>query len=430
MDALSRRKFLIASGVTGATALAAGAGGIALADLLSSAAPEAAATARDILVVVTLYGGNDGLNTVIPYADSAYHSARPELGYEPESVLPIDAELGLNPVLTGLRTLWGDGQLAIVSGVGYPKPDRSHFRSMDIWQTGSPTNPANSGWIGRWLDGIKAPVEAAVSFEPVLPPLLVGRSRIGACVSYRGLRVPDWIDPQVVAALGASHPQESPMRARAAAAYADLIEMARTVRSAQELADPFPADDDLDSLAASATGTGGSGALGTQLGLVARCVTLGVPTRMYSVSLGGFDTHAQERVGQELLLGQLDRALTGFVRAMSASPAGQRVTVVVYSEFGRRVRANASDGTDHGTAGPVLVAGPAVAGGRFGEQPSLADLDDGDLKATVDFRDIFGTLLARVLEAEPARYLDGYEPVELPLLRTERGPASVDHPTD
>ncbi|MDG4765957.1 DUF1501 domain-containing protein [Solwaraspora sp. WMMD406] len=426
MDALTRRRFLVASGVTGASALAAGAGGIALADLLRGAGPApggggggAADTGHgDVLVLVTLYGGNDGLNTVVPYADRAYHSARPELAYSPESVLPLDAELGLNPMLTGLHQLWRRQRLALVLGVGYPRPDRSHFRSMDIWQTASPTRPATTGWVGRWLDGTDAPVNTAVSFEPVLPPLLVGRNRIGACVSYRGLDVPDWIDPRVVATLGAGEPGEPPMQARAAAAYQDLVDMAATVRSAQELTDPLAAagtDDDPAVLAA--TGTGGASALATQLSLVARCVTLGVATRVYSVSLGGFDTHARERAGQEMLLRQLDRALTGFVDAMSRTPAGRRVTVVVYSEFGRRVRANASDGTDHGTAGPVLLLGHRVAGGRYGEQPSLTDLDDGDLKATVDFRDVFGTLLGEVLGADPAAYLDGYQPTMLPLLR-------------
>jgi uncharacterized protein (DUF1501 family) len=148
---------------------------------------------------------------------------------------------------------------------------------------------------------------------------------------------------------------------------------------------------------------------------VARCVEAGVPTRVYAVSLGGFDTHAEEVAGHERLLRQLDSALTAFTTRMAKTEAGRNVTVVVYSEFGRRVRANASDGTDHGTAGPVFLLGSQVAGGFYGEQPALGDLDDGDLKATVDFRDVFGTVIESVLEAEPARYLDGYEPRRLPL---------------
>ncbi|HEU4422934.1 MAG TPA: DUF1501 domain-containing protein, partial [Pilimelia sp.] len=389
MDAVTRRRFLLASGVLGGGALAAGAGGIGLAQLLRSAGREPGApSAGGTLVLITLYGGNDGLNTVIPYADPAYQAARPELAYRPEKVLRLDATLGLNPVLRGLRRIWDDKRLAIVLGVGYPRPDRSHFRSMDIWQTASPTNPTGSGWIGRWLDGTNAPVEAAVSFEPVLPPLLVGRSRIGACVSYRGLDLPPWVSSDLLAALGGAEPDEPDMQGRAAAAYRDLITMGQVLRGAEH-ADPADATPDPR---VTATGTGGGNALAAQLDLVTRCVEAGVPTRVYSVSLGGFDTHAHERVGHEALLRQLDQALASFVDRMARTPAGRGVTVVVYSEFGRRVRANASDGTDHGTAGPVFVLGPRVIGGLYGEQPSLTDLDDGDLKATMDFRAVFATV--------------------------------------
>ena len=166
------------------------------------------------------------------------------------------------------------------------------------------------------------------------------------------------------------------------------------------------------------TATGGGNSLAAQLALVSRCVEAGVPTRVYSVSLGGFDTHANERAGQESLLKQLDEALSGFMDRLARTRAGRRVSVVVYSEFGRRVRANASDGTDHGTAGPLFVLGPDIAGGLYGEQPSLIDLDNGDLKATTDFRDVFGTLLGSVLQAEPARYLNGYQAKPLPFVRT------------
>ena len=410
MDALTRRRFLLASGVAGAAALAGGSAVFGLHELLSKARAGAVDTSPK-LVLVTLYGGNDGLNTLIPYADPAYHQARPELAYPPEAVLHLDDSLGLNPKLAGLKGLWDAKHLAIVRGVQYPNPSHSHFRSMDIWQSASPAAPVATGWIGRWLDGTKAPVEAAVSFEPVLPPVLAGRTRVGSCVSYRGLALPAWITKDVVAELGRPQPGEPPMQARAASAFADLISMADEVRKAGEVAGA--PDDGTD---APATGTGGASALAAQLALVARCVEAGVPTKVYSVSLGGFDTHAGERSGQEALLSQVDRALANFVTKMEQSAAGRRVTVVVYSEFGRRVRANGSAGTDHGTAGPVFVLGPSIVGGFYGEQPSLTDLDDGDLKATTDFRDVFGTVLASVLEADPAEYLDGYRANLLPLM--------------
>ncbi|GAA0811176.1 DUF1501 domain-containing protein [Spirilliplanes yamanashiensis] len=414
MDLTTRRRFLIASGVAGAGALAMGAGALGLAELLQTAdrpGPEPAGDRASTLVLVTLYGGNDGLNTVIPYADPAYHSARPELAYAPETVLRLDDALGLNPKLRGFKRLWDDRRLAVVLGVGYPRPDRSHFRSMDIWQTAAPAAPATTGWVGRWLDGTGAGVEAAVSFEPVLPPLLVGRHRIGACVSYTGLALPSWIDPAVVTALGRPSPGDTEMQARAAVAYADLLRMGEVVAGP----DPAPAIG-ADMPMSTATGTGGDNALGAQLSLVARCVEAGVPTRVYSVSLGGFDTHADELDGQEMLLGELDGALTAFADRMAKTEAGRRVAVVVYSEFGRRVRANASDGTDHGTAGPVFVLGHHVAGGFYGEQPSLTDLDDGDLKATTDFRDVVATALSSVLDADPSRYIDDHRATLMPFL--------------
>lgn len=411
MDTLTRRRFLLASGVVGAGALVTGAG-MGLAELLEAASRAAPAEPTQKLVLVTLYGGNDGLNTVIPYTDSRYYALRPELAYAPEQVLQLDDRLGLNPKLRGLKRLWDTKRLAVVLGVGYPKPDRSHFRSMDIWQTASPTVPIYTGWVGRWLDGTRATAEAAVSFEPVLPPLLVGETRAGARINLGGLKLPSGIELAQVAGLGDAQAGESTMRARAAASYADLLRVDKLVRESTEATREDPGS----AVPVPATGTGGSSALAAQLAMVARCVEAGVPTQVYSVSLGGFDTHAAEMAGHEMLLGQLDEALTTFVERMSRTEAGRRVTVVVYSEFGRRVRANASDGTDHGTAGPVLVMGAPVRGGFYGEQPSLTDLDDGDLKATVDFRQVFGTVIGSVLRADPAQYLGGYQVEPMPFL--------------
>jgi uncharacterized protein (DUF1501 family) len=409
---MTRRKFLTASGVAGAGALAAGATGLGLTRLFSTAHPRHTVTSK--LVIVTLYGGNDGLNTVVPYADSAYHDARPGLAYRPERVLHLDGALGLNPGLAGLRRVWQDKRLAIVLGVGYAKPDRSHFRSMDIWQTASPGAPVGTGWIGRWLDGTDAPPEAAVSFEPVLPPLLAGATRAGACVSPDGMHLPRGVTTGAVNTLGRRSRGEPALQGRAATAFRDLLRVDGIIRpEASPTARPSPPAFSY----LPATTTGGALSLADQLGLVARCVERGVPTRVYSVSLGGFDTHADEINAQERLLGQLDSALTAFADRMAATDAGRRVTTVVYSEFGRRVHANASGGTDHGTAGPLFLIGSPVAGGWYGEQPNLRDLDDGDLKATTDFRDVFGTLLGSVLQVDPVRYLEGYRPRTLPFLR-------------
>ncbi|MGW4464923.1 DUF1501 domain-containing protein [Micromonospora sp. NPDC004704] len=405
MDILTRRRFLIASGVVGAGALAAGASTYALSDLFETAG-ERDPDSRT-LVLVTLYGGNDGLNTVIPYADPAYHDARPEIAYSAEEVKRLDDHFALNPALAGLHGLFGQGRLAVVRGVGYPKPDRSHFRSMDIWQTATPDRPGVTGWIGRWLDGAGGDPRLAVSFESAVPPLLAGERSAGASVPVAGRGGRGGLPDRTLAAFGAGSPGESPAQARAAACFADLRSVNAMITEVRDAAEEADAGDDADRPAATATG-GARTSLEAQLDLVARCVEAGVSTRVFSVSLGGFDSHADEKQLQAVLLGQVDRALTGFAERMGRTEAGRKVAVAVYSEFGRRVRANASDGTDHGTASNIFLLGAGVRGGLYGEQPRLTDLDDGDLKFTVDFRDVYATLLERVLGGDPGSVLGGW----------------------
>lgn len=404
MDTLTRRKFLVASGVVGGAAIAAGAAGVfTLKDILDTAGRDDKPTDARTLVMVTLYGGNDGLNTVIPYADRAYHDARPGLAYRAEEVLRLDDTLGLNPGLKGFKRLFDSKRLAIVRGIGYPKPDHSHFRSMDIWQTGQPERPGNTGWLGRWLDAAGGDPRHAVSFEPVLPPLLAGATTAGAAVPLTAARPP--AGGREAAGFGKPAPGEPALQARAARAYADLIEvdsMVRTVAAGPSLA---PSDEPDQP---KATGTGGRSALAAQLDLVARCVEANVATRVFSVSLGGFDTHADEKNAQQRLLSELDGAVTGFADRMARTDAGRRVVLAIYSEFGRRVRANASDGTDHGTASDFFVLGTPVRGGCYGEQPSLADLDQGDLKYHTDFRDVYAALLRGALDADAEKVLGGW----------------------
>ncbi|MER7455949.1 DUF1501 domain-containing protein [Micromonospora sp. NPDC126480] len=402
MDILTRRRFLVASGVAGAAALAAGAAAYRLDDLLDTAG-DRDSDART-LVLVTLYGGNDGLNTVVPFADPAYHDARPELAYAAEEVKRLDDEVGLNPALAGLHTLYGEGRLAVVRGVGYPKPDRSHFRSMDIWHTAEPGRPVTTGWVGRWLDRSGGDPRLAVSFEPALPPLLAGERAAGASVPVSGRTVPRGLPESALTALATAEPGESAARARAAACFADLRAVDQMIRDVRDATAGEESDEEAETVPATATG-GARTSLDAQLDLVAQCIEAGVTTRVFSVSLGGFDTHADEKQLQEVLLGQLDRALTRFAARMARTDAGRRVVTAVYSEFGRRVRANGSDGTDHGTASNVLLLGAAVRGGLHGEAPSLTDLDRGDMKFTIDFRDVYATLLESVLNAEPESVL-------------------------
>ncbi|MEU4160532.1 DUF1501 domain-containing protein [Actinoplanes sp. NPDC026670] len=398
MDTITRRRFLIASGVAGA--LATGAAAYSLDDILATSG-ERDDTAKT-LVLVTLYGGNDGLNTVIPYADPAYAAARPGMTYEPETILRLDDEFGLNPGLTGLHRLYQDQRLAIVHGVGYPRPNRSHFQSMDIWQTAQPDRPGTTGWLGRWLDTAGGDPRLAISFEPALPPLLAGSGSAGATVPNGKLALPGGLTTATLGNLATAEPGVSPALARAAACFADLMRVQDMMREVEAGA----ADDETDDgepPAATATG-GAAPPLDKQLALVAKCIEAGAATRVYSVSLGGFDLHADGRDSQKDLLTRLDGPLAAFADRM----AGKGVVIAVYSEFGRRVHANASDGTDHGTASHMFLLGDGVAGGRHGEPPSLTDLDDGDLKYTVDFRDVYAGLLADVLASDPEQILDGW----------------------
>jgi uncharacterized protein (DUF1501 family) len=379
---MNRRKFLITGAGVGAAGLLSGAVAINWHDLLRAAHDRPLAEDAGVLVIVTLYGGNDGISTVIPYADNAYHDARPDLAYAPTEVLHLDDQLGLNPAMRGLAQLWNQRQLAIVRGVGYPKPDHSHFRSMDIWQTASPNEPIPTGWIGRWLDATGDDPLRAVSVGAVLPLLAVGEKYTAAALSTTEAAAKAAQFDSIMDALGRDDPGDTPAMAAVAKAY-------RAACTTDAAFASVPSTESEENV------------LATRLGLVAGAVRARVPTRVYTVQLGGFDTHADERETQQRLLQTFDAAVTGFLQEMATDPCGRNVVLLAYSEFGRRVAANASQGTDHGTAGPVFVAGAPVKGGFYGEEPSLTNLDNGDLRATTDFRDIYHELLARTVGTDP-----------------------------
>jgi uncharacterized protein (DUF1501 family) len=398
---MSRRQFLITSGVVSGAALAAGATGCSVHHLVAAGKKAPLAVGTKILVLVTMYGGNDGLNTLIPYTDKAYYAGRPELAYEQADVLPLADDLGLNPSMTGFKKLYDAGQLAVVRGVGYPNADRSHFRSMSIWQTGSPDTPQVTGWLGRWLDANGADPLLAVNVGPVLPPLLAGQKCAGAALPTTGsVTLPDGQYGSGLRSLDAVSTASQPLVQRVAQSGTDLFRVATTFGPA--LAAPAAAT---PTNSAATPKSGGANDLAGQLDVVARCIAANAPTRVYSVQLGGFDTHADEKGTQSQLLGQLDAAVSAFLAKVGAGPHANDVVVTLYSEFGRRVAANGSQGTDHGTASNVFVAGASVKGGMFGDQPSLTDLSMDDLKYNVDFRSVYATLLERVLGADPGQVL-------------------------
>jgi uncharacterized protein (DUF1501 family) len=405
MTEMNRRKFLTASVGVGAAGLLAGVASCSWSDLEKATERAQLPDGAGVLVIVTLYGGNDGLSTVIPFADNAYYDARPELAYAPEEVLSLDGHLGFNPALKGLHELWKKQKLAIVRDVSYPKPTRSHFRSMDIWQSASPEESVPTGWIGRWLDATGDDPVRAINIGAVLPPMAVGEKHTASALARDMSPLPDEVS-DALDTVGVDDARDTAAMTAIRTAY-------RSSRVFGAALEPVIADG--DTVVSGGTNVGGlttsdrygKNPLSAQLNVVSRCVKAAVPSRVYMVSLGGFDLHTNERETQQQLLEVVDGALTPFLKAMSTDAHGKDVVVMVYSEFGRRVRANASHGTDHGTAGPVFVAGQRVKGGFYGEQPSLTDLADGDLKGGTDFRDIYHELLVHTIGTDPVPVIGG-----------------------
>lgn len=406
---LSRRRFLVGAGVLGATAATVGVLASRPWDGTGNPAGASPRHPGGPLVLITLYGGNDGLNTVIPYTDTAYLSLRPTLGYQPSQVLPLSDGVALNPKLTGLHSLWNTGRLAVVRGVGYPNPNLSHFASMAVWQTANVTDGSGPGWLGRWLDSVGDGPQRAISVGATLPPVLRGEKEAAAAITGPTVSLPG--DAAFEAAYSAMQDPSSG-RAGLVAAVAksgrDLLGVRQRLAS---LGAATPGND------GQSTGTGGAPANGfagahditSALGVVSELIVAGASAQVYQVSLASFDTHADEKANHERLLSELDAAVTAFFKATDASPRGQDVVVMTYSEFGRRPAENASGGTDHGTAAPLFVMGSRVRGGTFyGEEPSLTRLDtNGNLLGGVDFRQVYATVLEKVVGTDPAAVLGG-----------------------
>lgn len=430
---LSRRQFLQGAASAG---VMAGVGGVAMnwgtvADLFRARDEQGARPGgAGVLVLVTLYGGNDGLRMVVPASDGTYRDARGDLAVAEADALPLSDGLFLHPALDGLKKRWDARQLAVVRGVGYPEPDRSHFRSMDIWQTGSRDASVATGWLGRWLDREGRDPLRAISIGPTLPRLLMGAELAGTAIPAGPLTLGGTAAQQrAYRDLVTGWPRDPTLAARVAGSGADLLRAAETVSGALagapdngpggasnleggDATDPAPATSGPTTSAPTGKGAKSAGALGAQLDLVAQLVAAAVPVRVYSVAMGGFDTHANEGPTHDKLMGELGAALSGFASRIDGVANGEDVVVVVYSEFGRRLTRNASAGTDHGKAGPVLVMGRKVKGGFYGDQPSLTDLDDGDLKANIDFRSVYTEALQGVLGSDATAALDKvYTPV-------------------
>ncbi|MDQ6882680.1 MAG: DUF1501 domain-containing protein [Candidatus Dormibacteraeota bacterium] len=384
----------------------------------AAAADSPSAAPRDrVLVLVQLAGGNDGLNTLIPYQDGAYHDARPTLRQD-KGVLTLNPQLGLHPNLKGLKASWDAGQLAIVQGVGYPTPNLSHFASMSIWETASVKGGFSDGWLGRYLNYLDQVGEnpnhalEGVSAGSLVAPELRSKTPVLALQSLNNFRI------QPVNEHGTQVDVENPLmkfygafKSVAPAPYGALFDT--TLQEALKTSHALRATD--ATYQPKATYPMKS-PIASSLKLVAETIVSGLGVRVAHVTLGGFDNHAREKPVHDKLLLDLDLALAAFMQDLKGHGFGDKVLVMTWSEFGRRVHENGSAGTDHGTAAPMFLLGAPVKGGLYGEQPSLATLDHGNLKFTTDFRSVYASVLQNYLGA-PASDLLGGNFELLPLLK-------------
>jgi uncharacterized protein (DUF1501 family) len=376
----------------------------------------AAAPGKDtVLVVLEMTGGNDGLNTVIPFADDHYHKNRPTLGIPAKRVLQVDDHVGLHPRLEGLHSLHKDGHLAIVQGIGYPNPDRSHFESMDIWQSADPTRKTATGWVGRST--------ALLPAGKGVPAMFLGADKLPLALQGSSGGVLSVTKPQDFA-LNLTGPSDR------RAARKKLIEDLTAGPTDGDDLTAFVRRRQLQAFASAETiqraiaesGKKNAGAvqvndprsLGEKLDLVATLIRAEFGTRVFYVALDGFDTHARQAEDHGNLLGQLGDAVRTFFGKLKDGDHDRRVLLMTFSEFGRRVRENGSRGTDHGAASCLFVAGPGVKPGPVNPHPRLDELDGGDLKFAVDFRRVYATLLDGWLGADSRAVLGArFETVRL-----------------
>jgi len=387
-----------------------------------------------ILVVIQLSGGNDGLNTVIPFGIDQYSKARTSIAVQRDQVLRLSGPnadgVGLHPQMKAMKAMFDEGLAAVVQGVGYPNPNRSHFKSMDIWHTADLT-ATGDGWLGRYFDAEccgygkgesgtapKAADDKAAASENTQPGIAIGRT---APLAMQGRRIkPIAFESAELFRWTGEDIHESLKKP-----YQEIAERGDSDTSRKDSNAAFLMRTSLDAQVSSSLirkavktkpqvtfpGTD----LGRQLSMVSSMIQAGLKTKVYYVNLGGFDTHAgqggaQGRHGQ--LLSQLSEAVSAFYRELKAQGNDIRVMTMCFSEFGRRVAQNASGGTDHGTAAPLFLFGPMCRAGVIGDHPSLTDLDDGDLKFKIDFRSVYAGVLEHWLKADSKVVLEGmYRPL-------------------
>jgi uncharacterized protein (DUF1501 family) len=384
----------------------------ALGMLLPAGLSSVAGVPQDrVLVIVQLGGGNDGLNTVIPYGSADYYRARPRLAVPAPSrgndnaALPIDGVdgIGLHPALEPFRRLLEEGRASIVQGVGYPNPNRSHFTSMDIWHTAR-TDGQGTGWIGRYFDCTckGTPLaEGAIAMGRDAPLAMQGE--IQKPIAFESPDLFRWSGNELHTAL--REPYETINRGGPLSGVAEDSQtsfLMRTALDAQVSSERIRRAVEREPLVPYP-----NSGLARQLRTIGAMIRDGLPTRVYYASMSGFDTHAGQAGSHANLLRQFAEAIAAFQADLAAQGNEGRALTLCFSEFGRRVQENGSGGTDHGTAAPLFLVGSTVRGGVLGDHPSLTDLDQGDLKHTVDFRSVYAAILADWMKAPASQVLGG-----------------------
>ncbi|MCY2952796.1 MAG: DUF1501 domain-containing protein [Planctomycetota bacterium] len=367
---ISRRDFLR----SGASVVAAGA---TVPAVLMGANSTGRSARQRVLVVVELNGGNDAINTIIPINSPHYAAARPTLAISRSDALMLAGGVALHPAMTEMHELFRAGQLAVIQGVGYPNPSRSHFRSMGIWHRGDLSPDTSTGWLGRHCQSALSGT-AMIHCGTDLPELFKATN-----VPAIGLSAAADLDPfdRSENAVVINNLVLTPTQ-RGQTSFTSDSRSLHTVLKAQRTQASYP-----------------SGRFGDGLATFARMIVANAGPRFYHIGLAGFDTHARQADLHAALLAKLSSGIGGFLGDLRSHHRDRDVLVMVFSEFGRRLRENSSAGTDHGSAGVMFFAGAPVRGGLYGRHPSLTDLDDGDLKHTTDFRDCYATVLRGWLES-------------------------------
>ena len=416
----TRREFL-STGIKGLGLVAAGA--YVPAFVTRTARAVTAETDASILVVLQLSGGNDGLNTVVPFGNDLYYKARPTIGISKDSTLKINDQIGLHPSLAPLKGEFDAGHMAIIQNTGYPNPNRSHFRSMEIWHTAADADGPRlvNGWLGRYFDAqcagsdphtVIENAEIGVSFGKIMPQAFRNSANVGLAIDnpstfqwnasgetialaraqeviFSHLNQPGGVDASpmsdltTLGGIADSEPETLDFLRHTAMNAMLAGDRVRSILGKDKSRVSYPRSE-----------------LGNQLGMVAKLIGGGFPTRIYYAYQGGFDTHANQSGTHARVLGEVAQAVSAFRNDLRVQKNSDRVLILAFSEFGRRVAENGSAGTDHGAAAPVFLFGEQIKAGLHGHAPDLATLTDGDIVHETDFRQVYATVLERWLGAK------------------------------